>query len=61
MVAACGRRLLKPLRSGHFTRLHLRELSQASVDLYLGDLERLGVIERDVGERFRFLVPLPVA
>ncbi|PWG61838.1 helix-turn-helix domain-containing protein [Spiribacter halobius] len=36
-------------------------LSQASVDLYLRDLERLGIIERDVGERFRFLVPLPVA
>lgn len=36
-------------------------LSRASVDLYLRDLDRLGLIERDVGERFRFLITIPVA
>jgi len=49
---------------GRFTPSQIRRafgLKRGSVELYMRDLERLGVIERDVGERFRFRVDIPIA
>ncbi|MCI4661312.1 MAG: helix-turn-helix transcriptional regulator [Neomegalonema sp.] len=36
------------------------ELSPASIELYLADLERLGVIERGPGTSARLIVPVPI-
>lgn len=47
----------------HFTPEGIRrtfDLSRASVGFYMRDLEALGIIERDIGDRFRFTIPTPV-
>lgn len=36
-------------------------LSQASIELYMRNLDRLGIVERDVSERYRLLITTPVA